>query len=70
VAGFSSACFTFALRLLPHSRRVKSTAKHEDLIEMLPSEHTGHAPFSHHEQRVDGEADIMVAMERAKLDSL
>ena len=59
-----------ASRLLPHHYRVKSTATHEALIELLLSGHPEDATQAHRDQRLAGESQINATLERAKLDSL
>lgn len=59
-----------ASRLLPHERRVKSTATHEALIALLLSEHPEAAIEAHRGQRLEGEGHINATLERARLDSL
>ncbi len=59
-----------ASRLLPDDRRVKSTATHEALIELLLSDHPEDAIEAHRGQRVEGEGHINATLERARLDSL
>ena len=59
-----------ASRLLPHDRRVRSTATHEELIALLLSERPQDAIEAHRGQRLEGESHINATLERARLDSL
>ncbi len=57
-------------RLFPRSRRIRSTAIHKRLVDLLLSGNSECAVAAHRAQHEDGESEIIATLECAKLDSL